>query len=156
MAAGQSSSPMLRQGARPVHAISFPTRLAEIASHEADGQPLEIWFADEARIGQKNKITRRWAKRGARPSAPRDLRTASAYLRGDLPGARQRSGSGAATLYDRGHDAASGRGLAGGAAARPLGRFSPQALLCTDPTRDPLQLYAASVMLLVRRLGRHS
>jgi hypothetical protein len=24
---------------------------------------LEIWFADEARIGQKNKITRRWAKR---------------------------------------------------------------------------------------------
>ena len=25
---------------------------------------IEIWFADEARIGQKNKITRRWAKRG--------------------------------------------------------------------------------------------
>jgi hypothetical protein len=24
---------------------------------------IEIWFADEARIGQKNKITRRWAKR---------------------------------------------------------------------------------------------
>jgi transposase len=29
-------------------------------------------FADEARIGQKNKITRRWARRGTRPSAPRD------------------------------------------------------------------------------------
>jgi hypothetical protein len=28
-------------------------------------QQLEIWFADEARIGQKNKITRRWAKRTA-------------------------------------------------------------------------------------------
>jgi hypothetical protein len=25
-----------------------------------------------ARVGQKNKITRRWAKRGARPSAPHD------------------------------------------------------------------------------------
>ena len=37
---------------------------------------IEIWFADEARIGQKNKITRRWAKRGTRPSAPRDQRTA--------------------------------------------------------------------------------
>ena len=28
---------------------------------------IEIWFADEARIGQKNKITRRWARRGTRP-----------------------------------------------------------------------------------------
>jgi hypothetical protein len=30
-----------------------------------------VWFQDEARIGQKNKITRRWAKRGTRPVAPR-------------------------------------------------------------------------------------
>ena len=43
---------------------------------------IEIWFADEARIGQKNKITRRWAKRGTRPSAPRDQRTASTYIFG--------------------------------------------------------------------------
>jgi len=35
-------------------------------------ETIEIWFQDEARIGQKNKITRRWAKRGSRPSAPRD------------------------------------------------------------------------------------
>ncbi len=27
---------------------------------------------DVARIGQKNKITRRWARRGTRPSAPHD------------------------------------------------------------------------------------
>ena len=44
------------------------------------GKPLEIWFADEARVGQKNKITRRWAKRGTRPSASKDQRTASAYI----------------------------------------------------------------------------
>ena len=31
---------------------------AEIAQHEAAGQPIEVWFADEVRIGQKNKITR--------------------------------------------------------------------------------------------------
>ena len=50
------------------------------------GKPLEIWFADEARIGQKNKITRRWAKRCTRPSAPKDQRTAvRLHLRGDLP-----------------------------------------------------------------------
>lgn len=58
--------------------------MADIAQAEADGKPLEIWFADEARIGQKNKITRRWAKRGTRPSAPRDLRTASAYIFGAI------------------------------------------------------------------------
>lgn len=27
-----------------------------------------------------------------------------------------------------------------GLAGHPLGRFSPQALLCTDPTQDPLQI----------------
>jgi transposase len=43
---------------------------------------IEIWFADEARIGQKNKITRRWARRGSRPSAPHDQRTASTYIFG--------------------------------------------------------------------------
>jgi len=35
-------------------------------------------------VGQKNKITRRWAKRGTRPSAPHDQRTASAYIFGAI------------------------------------------------------------------------
>src|SRR4051794_28444894 len=63
---------------------NFPARLEELAKAEARGKPLEIWFADEARIGQKNKITRRWAKRGTRPSAPKDQRTASAYIFGAI------------------------------------------------------------------------
>ena len=41
----------------------------------APGKRIELWFQDEARIGQKNKITRRWARRGTRPRAPRDQRT---------------------------------------------------------------------------------
>lgn len=48
------------------------------------GMPIEVWFQDEARIGQKNKITRRWAKRGTRPSAPHDQRTKSAYIFGAI------------------------------------------------------------------------
>jgi hypothetical protein len=45
-------------------------RLEEIARAKAlDCDTIEIWFADEARIGQKNKITRRWAKRAA-PALP--------------------------------------------------------------------------------------
>ena len=56
---------------------------------------IEVWFADEARIGQKNKITRRWAKRGTRPSAPRDQRTASTYIFGAVC---PRQGKGAALI----------------------------------------------------------
>jgi transposase len=61
----------------------FPARLEEIRQ-AVGGKPLEIWFADEARIGQKNKITRRWAKRGTRPAAPKDQRTQSAYIFGAI------------------------------------------------------------------------
>ena len=38
----------------------------------------------DARVGQKNKITRRWAKRGSRPSAPKDQRTKWTYIFGAI------------------------------------------------------------------------
>ena len=38
----------------------------------AKGKPVEIWFQDEARIGQKNGIVRQWARRGSRPRQPAD------------------------------------------------------------------------------------
>ena len=41
---------------------------------EAAGKPVEIWFTDEARVGQQGTLTRVWAKRGSRPRAPRDRR----------------------------------------------------------------------------------
>jgi transposase len=63
---------------------NFPARLAEIARTAARGKPVEIWFQDEARIGQKNKITRRWARRGTRPRAPHDQRTKWAYIFGAI------------------------------------------------------------------------
>jgi hypothetical protein len=47
------------------------------------------------RLGQKNKITRRWAQRGTRPRAVADLRTKSAYLFGAICPAR---GTGAAIV----------------------------------------------------------
>lgn len=56
---------------------------------------IEIWFADEARVGQKNKITRRWARRGTRPSALQDQRTASTYIFGAIC---PREGKGAALV----------------------------------------------------------
>jgi putative transposase len=66
----------------------------------AAGRPLEIWFADEARVGQKGTLTYVWARlaegsvrrsrmegqaegrRGSRPPAVRDNRHDSAYLFG--------------------------------------------------------------------------
>jgi DDE superfamily endonuclease len=44
--------------------------------------PVEIWFTDEARVGQQGTLTRIWARRGTRPRAPRDRRYAWAYLFG--------------------------------------------------------------------------
>ena len=49
---------------------------------------MEIWWQDEARIGQKTKLTRRWAPRGSRPTAPKDQRTKSAYIFGAICPAR--------------------------------------------------------------------
>ena len=49
---------------------------------EAAGRPVEVWFTDEARVGQHGTLTRVWAKRGSRPRAPRDRRYEWAYLFG--------------------------------------------------------------------------
>src|SRR6185436_15583560 len=57
------------------------------------GKPIEIWFQDEARIGQKNGLVRQWARRGSRPRQPADQRYESAYLFGAICPAR---GTGAA------------------------------------------------------------
>ncbi|GGC17401.1 transposase [Novosphingobium endophyticum] len=43
-----------------------------------------MWWADEARVGQQTKLTRRWAKRGTRPSAPKDQRRSSAWIFGAI------------------------------------------------------------------------
>jgi hypothetical protein len=52
-----------------------------LPDHAGD-KPLEIWFQDEARIGQKGTLTRLWARTGSRPRAPRDTRYEWAYLFG--------------------------------------------------------------------------
>lgn len=57
--------------------------------------PVEIWFQDEMRIGQKNGVTRLWAKKGTRPRQPKDQRYANAYIFGAICPGR---GSGAALV----------------------------------------------------------
>jgi DDE superfamily endonuclease len=62
----------------------LPPAIEAIQARLPAGTKIELWWQDEARIGQKNKITRRWAKRGTRPCAPHDQRTASAYIFGAI------------------------------------------------------------------------
>lgn len=54
----------------------------------ARGVPVELWWQDEARIGQQGTLTRVWAERGSRPWAPRDQRYSWAYLFGAVCPAR--------------------------------------------------------------------
>jgi hypothetical protein len=66
-----------------------------LASTVAAGMPIEIWFQDEARIGQKGGHAYVWAPVGARPLMVRDNRHDSAYLFGAICPAR---GVGAAII----------------------------------------------------------
>ncbi len=61
----------------------------------ARGKPIEVWFQDEARVGQQGTTTRVWARRGSRRRAPRDRRYISAWLFGAACPAR---GVGAAVV----------------------------------------------------------
>jgi hypothetical protein len=86
---------MRKLSARPRHyaqdpqaAEKFKKKLLEemgvIAKKVARGKVIEVWFQEEARVGQKNKITRRWARRGTRPRAPHGQRSRSAYILGAI------------------------------------------------------------------------
>jgi DDE superfamily endonuclease len=89
--------------------------LEEVAREKGvEPAAIEVWFGDEARIGQKNKITRRWARRGTRPAAPSDQRTASTYIFGAVC---PEEGKGAALVMPRCDTEAMGLHLAEVAAA---------------------------------------
>ena len=62
--------------------------VAAVIPAHARGKPIEVWWQDEARIGQQGTLTRVWAERGSRPRAPRDQRYDWAYLFGAVCPAR--------------------------------------------------------------------
>lgn len=58
-------------------------------------KPIEVWFQDEARVGQKGSIEYVWAPVGSRPPMIRDNRNDSVYIFGAICAAR---GVGAAII----------------------------------------------------------
>jgi len=61
----------------------------------ARNKPVEVWFQDEARVGQKGSLSYVWTPVGSRPAMVRDNRHDSAYILGAICPAR---GVGAAII----------------------------------------------------------
>ena len=113
--------------------------MAEVRAKLAPGTPVEVWFQDEMRVGQKNKLTYRWAKKGSRPRATHDQRTQSTYLFGAVC---PEYGTGAALVLPFCNTEA----MTSGIEAR--GRFGKQdfVYLIPFPHQSDLTIYGKDVM----------
>jgi hypothetical protein len=59
-----------------------------VAARHPEAERVELWFADEARLGQKGRVTQVWYQKGERPRGLREHRFASAHLFGAVCPAR--------------------------------------------------------------------
>ncbi len=91
----------------------------------AAGTPIEVWFQDEARVGQQGTLTYMWAERGSRPRAPKDLRYEWAYIFGAVCAER---GVGAALVLPHANTEAMTLHLA--EISRSVGASSHAVLVC--------------------------
>jgi putative transposase len=60
----------------------LPELMRETAARHPEAGRVELWFADEARVGQKGRVTHVWYQKGQRPRGLREHRFASAHLFG--------------------------------------------------------------------------
>jgi hypothetical protein len=60
--------------AQQAHKKTSASLLRMRSQRPARGKPIELWWQDEARVGQQGTLTYIWAKRGSRPPALRDQR----------------------------------------------------------------------------------
>ena len=80
------------QKARPVHPEADPKAqerfkkdlpgLIKAVARRHPGERVELWFMDEARVGQKGGVTHVWYQKGVRPRGVRQQGFSSAYLFG--------------------------------------------------------------------------
>src|ERR1700761_4912867 len=73
----------------------FAAHLTEVLPETTKDKAVEVWFQDEARVGQKGSLTYVWAPVGSRPPMVRDNRHDTAYIFGAICPAR---GIGAAII----------------------------------------------------------
>jgi hypothetical protein len=53
-----------------------------LAPNELDLEAVEVWFQDEARVGQRGTVTRIWAPKGSRPRVIRQQQFEAGYVFG--------------------------------------------------------------------------
>jgi hypothetical protein len=60
----------------------LPGLLRGVAARHPEAERVELWFTDEARVGQKGRTTRVWYQKGVRPRGVRQQGFSSAHLFG--------------------------------------------------------------------------
>lgn len=60
----------------------FPEKVKAVLPSHVEIADVDIWFQDEARVGQRGTVTRIWAKKGTRPRTIRQQQYLFAYLFG--------------------------------------------------------------------------
>ncbi len=83
--------------------------VAAVIPDDAKDKPLELWWQDEARIGQQGTLTYVWAEKGTRPGRLKDTRYSWAYIFGAVCPARD---VGAALVMPRANAEAMNKHLA--------------------------------------------
>lgn len=68
-----SAHPQQDADALEAHKKNFATLVIDLIPEHARGEPIEIRFQDEARVGQQGTLTQIWARPGSRPRRPKDL-----------------------------------------------------------------------------------
>ena len=103
---------------RSAFSVRVKARVREMLGSSALSQPVEVWFQDEARVGQKGMMSRLWARRGSRPRIVRDHRYGYRYLFGAACGSRGKAvglvSERANTAATNAHPAAIGAAVAPG------------------------------------------
>jgi putative transposase len=92
--------------------------MADVAAAHPEAARVELWFADEARVGQKGRVTHVWYERGVRPRGVRQHRFGSASLFGAVGPGRD---AGVALVLPEASTAAMGLLLAELAGSLPAG-----------------------------------
>lgn len=61
---------------------SLPALIREAAARQPGAKRIELWFTDQARIGQQGRVTHVWYQKGVRPRGMRQHGFASVHLFG--------------------------------------------------------------------------
>ncbi|MBW8271520.1 IS630 family transposase [Caldovatus aquaticus] len=76
------------RAAREAFKKGFAAALSQIAADHPEAERIEVWFQDEARVGQKGRMVRRRFQRGMRPRMVKGQRCRSACIFGAVCPAR--------------------------------------------------------------------